>query len=189
MTTDNHAKDQAAAQLEHIRSLVAALGCDYYRLKELRDELDALVEAEKDALEDYDIDQSEDNHAEVIKAQIASSEWTEENVEELAELQAAAGEHESFDAVIDNIQEHPLDVEVRSGWHSPGEEYTPPEEFLILICTGGPAVRIRGELDEHTWPHRAWLEYQDWGTPWTHYYEEGAADVLLTYCQQFYFGS
>jgi len=166
MTTDNHAKDQAAAQLAHIRSPVAALECDYDRLEELREA-------------------SDDESAPIVYG--TGSPLDSEELEELTALEAQANGCENRDAAYDNIQEHPLSVEVRSGWHNPGEE-SEPEEFQILLCTGGPAVRIMGELNEHGEPDRAWLEYQDWGTPWTHYYEEGAGDVLLTYCQQFYFG-
>ncbi len=36
-------------------------------------------------------------------------------------------------------------------------------------------------------PCRAWLEYQDWGTPWTQFFD-AEQDTLLTYCRQFYFG-
>jgi hypothetical protein len=57
---------------------------------------------------------------------------------------------------------------------------------MILLCTGGPAVRIVGELDRGT-PCRAWLEYQDWGTPWTQYF--GAkSDTLCEYAANFFFG-
>jgi hypothetical protein len=61
-----------------------------------------------------------------------------------------------------------------------------PSEFMILLCTGGPAVRIVGELNRGE-PCRAWLEYQDWGTPWTRYF--GAdSDTLCQYASQFCFG-
>jgi hypothetical protein len=61
---------------------------------------------------------------------------------------------------------------------------------MILLCTGGPAVRVFGTLDEHMQPDSARLEYQDWFTPWAPYVcpTEAESDALLTYCQQFYFG-
>ncbi|MES2348477.1 MAG: hypothetical protein V4641_13020 [Pseudomonadota bacterium] len=106
---------------------------------------------------------------------------------ELAELESAAGDCESQDDAQQRISEDPLSVEVRSDWHAPGDEDNTPSEFKILLCTGGPAVQIMGELDEHGTPCRAWLEYQDWGTPWTEYHGEGVEqDTLLTYCQQFF---
>lgn len=98
-------------------------------------------------------------------------------------------DQQAQDEARETIESDPLSVQVRSGWYSPGE--TPEaEEFSILLCTGGPAVRIIGELDEHNEPYKARLEYQDWGTPWTFYFIEKESDkeALLTYCRQFYFG-
>lgn len=169
MTTEkDHAYEQASAQMSSIAAMVAALECDYDRLEELRDTKAALEEGE---------------------------ELTLEEAEELAELEEAAlaGESQacyalkSQDEARERITEDALDVELFGSWH-PGE--TPePDGFTILLCTGGPAVRIKGELDGHKQPDRAWLEYQDWGTPWTEYHGENAdQDALLIYCQQFYFG-
>lgn len=110
-----------------------------------------------------------------------------DEAEELAELEEAAGECESREDAEQRIQEDPLSVQVRSGWYQPGGDHE-PEEFKILLCTGGPAVQIRGELNQHGEPHRAWLEYQDWFTPWIEYHGENACQkTLLTYCRQFYF--
>ena len=107
----------------------------------------------------------------------------------IAAMVAALEEADNGNALedaIEAIQYDPISVEVRSDWHSPFQ--TPePEEFRILLCTGGPAVQIRGELDSYSQPRRAWLEYQDWGTPWTRYFDADQ-EVLLTYCLQFYFG-
>lgn len=93
------------------------------------------------------------------------------------------------DKAEEYIHEDALSVEVRDDeWKAPGQAEYSPSQFQILLCTGGPAVRIMGELDQNQEPCRAWLEYQDWGTPWTQYFQaEGS--TLLTYAQQFYFGS
>jgi len=97
--------------------------------------------------------------------------------------------HDSEDA-RQAIEEDALSVEVRSGWYTPpaGKGDDAPAEFCILLCTGGPACRIRGELDENLEPSRAWLEHQDWGTPWTQYYEPGIQETLLEYARVFYYG-
>jgi len=171
MTEPNYAKEQAKAQYESICGMVAALEVDYDRLDELRTNAQA-AEANPDDPEDYPPLDADDQA-------------------EYEALQAAAGDCENQDAARDRIQEDPLSVQVRSGWHSPCndrmDERQAPEEFEILLCTGGPAVRIMGELDECGQPYRAWLEYQDWGTPWIRYF--GAdQDALLTYCREFYFG-
>jgi hypothetical protein len=85
------------------------------------------------------------------------------------------------------IEEDALSVQVRSGWCSPGEKME-AEQFEVLLCTGGPAVRIMGELSEHCEPTRAWMECQDWFTPWTEVHSGIDQDTLLAYCGCFYFG-
>ena len=159
-TEKDSAKEEAQAQLDSIRAMVSALEVDYDRLEELRN---------------------------IRKLPI--KEWSENgyDAEEYEELEQSANDCESYDDAQQRIQEDPLSVQIRSGWYSPGE--TPqPEEFEILLCTGGPAVRIRGELGQYNEPDRAWIEYQDWFTPWKEFHADHDSDALLTYCRQFYFG-
>ena len=89
----------------------------------------------------------------------------------------------------ESIDEDPLSVEVRGGWHTPGED-NEMVEYTILLCTGGPACRIIGDLSEHNEPDSARLEYQDWFTPWTKFFDfkDDEEDLLLTYAQHFYYG-
>ena len=63
-------------------------------------------------------------------------EWSDE----LAELEEQAGEYADQDEARDAIHATPLSVEVRSGWRSVGEDAGEPEEFRIVLCTGGPRV-------------------------------------------------
>lgn len=174
--TDNHAEEQAEAQYSSIVRMLAAASCDYDRLEELRDERDEL----NSAINDTEQDSVEREHA---KAEFRH--WEAENAEELAELEDEAGEHSDEDSAREAIQEDPLEVQVRSDWESPG---APLEavEFMILLCTGGPAVRIRGELNRGE-PCRAWLEYQDWGTPWTQWFD-ARSETLCEYASNFFFG-
>ena len=191
MTKENHAEQQAAAQYESIVSMLDALDADYDRLEELKDERQELIEA---------VTEAETNHAEAVRvragdvdayhaldeARAALSNWEEDNSEELEELTAAAGECADEDEARDRITEDPLEVQVRSDWTNPGDELT-PGEFMILLCTGGPAVRIVGELDQHGEPCRAWMEYQDWGTPWTQYWG-ATSSTLCRYASHFFGG-
>ena len=62
-----------------------------------------------------------------------------------------ADEWLSFDELEERAHELPLSVLVRSAWSEPGSELQ-PVEYKILLCTGGPAVRIRGDLSEHCEP-------------------------------------
>jgi hypothetical protein len=54
------------------------------------------------------------------------------------------------DAAREAIQEDPLSFQVRSGWYQPGSEDNEPEEFELLLSTGGPATRIIGDIDRGT---------------------------------------
>jgi hypothetical protein len=111
------------------------------------------------------------------------------SIVEMVTALGAAGNDGEREAAQTRIEEDPLSVEIRSGWSQPGQPGTEPNEFRILLCTGGPAVRIIGELNEHGEPERAQIEHQDWFTPWQCLLgtsEEDSA-ALLEYCSQFYF--
>lgn len=99
--------------------------------------------------------------------------------------------HDTVGEWIENaMREAALSVEIRKGWKSPGDgESMDPVEFRILLTTGGPALRIVGELN-HDEPSRCWLEHQDWGTPWTRYFSRSAerATALLWFAGLFWFG-
>jgi hypothetical protein len=85
------------------------------------------------------------------------------------------------------IRQHPLSVQVRSGWHKPGTPLR-AEEYEILICIGGPGVRIWGQLDDFHAPITAHLEHQDWGMGWSPLFaEETDEEALLTYAKHFSF--
>lgn len=179
---ESNAEQQAKAQANSIAAMVAALNVDYDRLEELEDERESL---------EYDINEANESGDKVAfhVAQKALADWEEANKEELAELEEAANGNESEDDAREAIEQDALDVQVRSDWHSPGSaDDNKPSEFQILLCTGGPAVRIVGELNGYAEPSRAWLEYQDWGTPWTQAFNVIEQSTLLQYCQQFYFG-
>lgn len=92
------------------------------------------------------------------------------------------------DRARQRIDEGPLSVEVRGGWHAPGAEDMEAEDYCILLGTGGPASRIVGDLRSGQ-PSSARFEYQDWFKPWTEAQTNSAEDAtLLEYAQQFYFG-
>lgn len=181
--TEDRAKEQAAAQYSSIVDMLAAVECDYDRLQELRDEREELTrEYQRLASSEYATDEERKEASEALTT------WMEENADELEELEAAAGDCTDEEDARQRIQEDPLSVKVRSDWASPGEPLE-AGEFRILLCTGGPAVRIVGELDQYGTPcrGRAWLEYQDWGTPWTQYFG-ASSDMLCQYASHFFFG-
>ena len=103
-----------------------------------------------------------------------------------------AGQEDLFEAAERAIHEDALSVEVRSGWYMPGDQNadTKPAEYRILLSTGGPAVQIVGELNEHGEPESAVMQVQDWFIPWTDFVpqHEEPGRVMLTYARCFYFG-
>jgi hypothetical protein len=90
-----------------------------------------------------------------------------------------------LEAIEEQSREQPLAVDVRSGWTRPDE--LEPEEFQILLSTGGPALRIVGDLNAHLEPCSARLEHQDWNTPWTKW-PAADSDALLWFAGLFWFG-
>lgn len=163
MTTqekDTRAKDQAKAQLESIVDMVK-------RLKHCQD-----CDGEECELTDREI------YAGINLSYKEGDQATEEERQE----------YHNEEAARQSIQEDPLSVQIRGGWHNPGEK-DEAMEYEILLCTGGPACRIMGELGEHNEPDTAVIEYQDWFTPWETYHNTNGDEdtALLFYARQFYF--
>lgn len=157
MTTANRNLDDIGRDAYHsIAKMTTALECNYDRLEELTDRM-------------TDPDDT----------------LTDDELIEMTELLADAGECESADAARERIFEDPLSIEVRSAWTELGEPLH-ADEYCILLTTGGPAVRITGELCDGE-PRDARLQVQDWGTPWMDYLDV-EPNVLMTYVSQFYFG-
>jgi hypothetical protein len=176
----SHAEVNAIAWFETIKEYAACLDADRDRLEELRDERTTWVDNEGG-------DDDEQNRT--------PEEWAKEfpdDAAELAELEIAVtvnGEELDADECRERIEESPLSVEVRGGWRSPGAMDDGPEEYCILLSTGGPALRIVGDLSMHAEPTSARLEYQDWGTPWTERITTGKDhDALMRFVSVFYFG-
>lgn len=99
---------------------------------------------------------------------------------------------DTLEAVEQEIQEGPLSVLVRDGGRAPyaggasGNE-DGPEEYEILLSTGGPALRIYGKIGQYRQPKSAELQAQDWFTPWVRV-PDCNEETLRTYAACFYFG-
>ena len=95
----------------------------------------------------------------------------EDMVERLRCTEGCTGE----DDIHEEIIEDPVSVETH-------------KSYEIMLCWGGPAVRIVGNLDKHTQPETAALQYQDWFTPWTNYpLNNVETDTLIAYASEFCF--
>lgn len=93
---------------------------------------------------------------------------------------------ESYELLREEIQEAPLCLSVRSLWTDLGAALR-PEQFCILLSTGGPGLRIVGDLGTFGCPENSCMEWQDWGTPWTPYAPAESA-LLDAWAAQFYWG-
>ena len=162
-TKTDHARDQAQAQLEGITNMVR-------RLEHARD-CDG---------EPHGCDLPDDQiYAGLSLYHHEGDKATDKQKEEYHDQEAAE----------QRIHEDPLEVSVRHDWHTPGQAEDVATDYLILLCTGGPACRIIGTLGQYAEPDTARLEYQDWFTPWTDYpLDSTEEETVLTYAQQFYFG-
>ena len=94
---------------------------------------------------------------------------------------------ETVGDIMDQLTEMPLSVSVRSGWQHPGVNDQSPEEYELLLGTGGPAVRVYGRLDEHARPRSAELQGQNWFTPWERTTVDQDEEVLLQFAGYFYY--
>lgn len=173
-TRDERLTEVGESAIASIREFAAALACDYERMEELRTERDS-----------YSGDRDENTE----------QTWTEaypEDAEELAQLEAAANCNgspcDNQDDARDRVLEDALSLEFRSGWETSWDRNElQPAEFCLLLATGGPAVRILGEINRGE-ASRAWLEVQDWGTSWTEVICTGSEhDALMAYVGCFCF--
>lgn len=131
-----------------------------------------------------------------IAAAMAQAAAQFESIKEMVGNLRAGQENDNASQIEEaeqRIQEDALSVEVRSDWYVPGSREKPaddtPAEYRILLCTGGPACQMIGDLDEHCQPISARIECQDWFTPWTEWRGEGwDEEIALEYARCFWFG-
>lgn len=165
---------------EAIAEMVAALQADRERLEELRDEREALQDEVDAVSHSADIDED-------AKAAIeALADWDADNAEELRELVAAVtldGEEIDEEAARERILEDPLSIRI-FGERTDGEWEA--DRYELLLTTGGPAVRIVGDLRDGE-ATSARLEVQDWWKPWSEYIPADHG-TLMAYANCFCFG-
>ena len=107
----------------------------------------------------------------------------------IIEMVARLNEPDTEEEAREEIENDALSVEVRSSWHAVGDTDSKPDEYRILVTTGGPAVQIVGNLNQYGEPENARLQVQDWFKPWTEFPTSTEEDEALeTYARCFYFG-
>jgi hypothetical protein len=148
-------------------------------------------------------EQNASGHAETIEAYAEAVAFCREHREapeearELSrEARAAMHEHgwtgdnkeDTAEAIEGAARDQALSVEFRcDGWtNSPAD--MEPDQYRILLSTGGPALQIAGSFDPINGATSVRLEHQDWGTPWTEF--DGIdEDALAWFVDLFCLGS
>lgn len=110
-----------------------------------------------------------------MKNETHAEEQAKIQLETIYELVNKYKKESEEESAHEAILESPLEVGVN-------------KQYFILLCTGGPAVRIIGNLNENSEPITASIQYQDLSTPWTDL-DTGSTDeeIMLAYAQHFYF--
>ena len=112
-------------------------------------------------------------------AQLASIKEMLQAVENATDDEREAAEQAIYD--------DPLAVDVRSGWVNVWAAEFEPVEYRVLLCTGGPAVQLEGELDDRNQPYNVQLQHQDWFEPWqTVPLTAEDTETLLAYVRHFF---
>ena len=98
---------------------------------------------------------------------------------------------ELIDKIRQEVEETAYSVQVRSDWHTPGDEdFSKPTEYQLELAGGGPAVRIIGDLGSYGDPETAKIEYQDWFTEWQELrLDSEDEDILVDFAKCYYFGN
>lgn len=174
-------QDQAIAQMESIRELLADLTPEK-----------AATKFVENMPEEKVLEHVQSYHRHVIVASDSISSLRQELIfllcQDKIEVEGFCFDSHFEDAAQEAIQNDPLSIEVRSGWQEIGSVLS-ASEFRILLCTGGPSVAIIGDLDSCNMPYNPRIIYQDWGTEWQELpLSDEYRDDLQYYCNQFYFG-
>ena len=120
-----------------------------------------------------------DNSRQQAEVQLTTIKEMLQAVENAADDEREAAEQAIYD--------DPLAVDVRSGWVNVWTTEFEPVEYRVLLCTGGPAIQLEGELDDRNQPYNVQLQHQDWFEPWqTVPLTAEDTETLLTYARYFF---
>lgn len=118
-------------------------------------------------------------------AKCNAAAWLTEIVQIIASLDAPDIDTKAEEELHQRIHEGPLSVSFRAGWFAYGQQTDAEiEECVILLSTGGPALRIYCSLNLNDWDVE--LQWQDWGTPWTNFPLEPHEREALRRYQSFF---
>lgn len=99
---------------------------------------------------------------------------------ELDEMLNKAGRCLSYDDALIQLCKSPVQVLYRSGWSEFPEGLT-SEEYCIMLCHRGPAMRIIGDYEHHR-PVSARFEFLSESLEWVRY-AHSDNDVLINFAR------
>ncbi len=107
---------------------------------------------------------------------------------EAEEVEVEGNRFDSEEELLEYCTELPLGVSVRGTWHAPGDTETAivPVAYQVLLTTGGPGLRLIGDLDSDRIPVSVRVEYCDWGVPWTEWTGYADEEALLWFVELFW---
>jgi hypothetical protein len=85
-----------------------------------------------------------------------------EHIQELLQNLDNAETEEDRESSYMELCEYPLEIRTQKE----ETDYRMETSYIILLCTGGPAVRVYGQKDFNGIALSARLQAQDWFTPW-----------------------
>ena len=111
----------------------------------------------------------------------ANESWEFVKKEIAGQIKVLEGKDEKkAEAMREEIQSEALEAKTKT-------DFDGSKQYMILLGTGGPAMRIYGELNEYNEPETAEYQFQNWFTPWTTADDSRDSADLLKYAQQYYF--
>ena len=127
-------------------------------------------------------------HLDSIAAIMAAIEAAEKSSDGEATYEGEVYDPDSLRAMAQGFA---LAVSVTDSSYSPGDpDRGEPERYEILLCVGGPSVRIVGQLGPDCEPANAGIEYRRWFASWIMYRDTTAAEdaTLEAFARLFWFG-
>lgn len=116
----------------------------------------------------------------ISRAERNALDWQNKIREQMEALAIAErGDSQSEDASYTDLMQEMTDTAISCMVHT--------DFYTILLATGGPALRVTGELDERRVPKTASLEHQDWMTPWCPFTSSEEEPSLLLFARLFDF--
>lgn len=118
-----------------------------------------------------------------------SAEQAQAQLDEIQRLSDLLDSDPDNDDLQEELRCLALSQEVRTPWQCVSQDLE-PTEYRIVLCTGGPHVEIRGDLDSAGDPETATMWHCDWGQePAVVSTTDPEDELMLWFAQTLYWGN